>query len=499
MSVSPSRIRPRPSLRAQLGTIPTPLKLLLLVGLLLSWAWSFAMPPLQGFDEPDHAAYAIHLATTGHPPSPTAGNGAHPPAMEAMLFSLGYSPLKGNKDARPPFSKLDEQAYDRYVDQLPAGTDAQSGGPNPLGKNPPLYYAYEAVPYWVSRALGAELPAQLTWMRLWSSLLFLGTIACAWLAAGEVFRKGGLPQVVATGVVALQPVAGYLGGMITTDTGLMLGMTALLWLVLRLVRLGFSPGRVVAAGIVAVCCVLVHGRGVAALAIFLLALLITFLRRPLPRHERVIKVGLCAGLVVLGLLGVALIQSGALSGLYGGELNFGANFSISRLLQQTWEFYLPPLRFMSPQLGPHYGFGDLYVQTYFGSFASYEVGYSLKYYDLIQVALVAIAIGVVAVLVRRWETLARERWWQMAMLAGFFVVVVGFLHVASYRALANGTSDPLITGRYLLPITAVIGIALGTCVAAARRIGPYLGAVALAGMTLLSLSGLALTVSRFYS
>jgi hypothetical protein len=485
--------------RARVKAIPTPLKLLLLVGLVLSWAWSFAMPPLQGFDEPDHAGYAIQLATTGHAPSPTGGSGSYAPSETAMLFSLGYNALKGNKDARPPFSPLDVRAYDRYVDGLPASTDSQGSGPNPLGKNPPLYYAYEAVPYWVTRVLGGELPAQLTWMRLWSSLLFLGTIACAWLAAGEVFRRSPLAQVAATGFVALQPMAGYEAGMITPDTALAFGMTGLLWLTLRLVRLGFSPGRVIAAAAVALCCVLVHGRGVAALGVLLLALLVAFLRRPLGRRDRAIKVLLCGGGVLVVLLAVALVQAGALNGLYGGELNFGRTFSVSRLLQQTWEFYLPPLRFMAPRLGPDYGFGGLYVQTYFGSFASFDVGFPMKFYDLVQLALVAVALGVVGVLVRRWEPLVRERWWQLALVAGFFAIVVGLLHLASYRALANGTADPLITGRYQLPIPAVIGLALGVCVAAARRAGPLLAAAALGGVTLISLSGLAATVSRFYT
>ena len=45
------------------------------------------------------------------------------------------------------------------------------------------------------------------------------------------------------------------------------------------------------------------------------------------------------------------------------------------------------------------------------------------------------------------------------MLAAIAVSMIGLLHLASYRALV-GSGDPLITGRYLLPLVTVFGLAV---------------------------------------
>jgi hypothetical protein len=77
--------------------------------------------------------------------------------------------------------------------------------------------------------------------------------------------------------------------------------------------------------------------------------------------------------------------------------------------------------------------------------------------------------------------------------------MVGFLHVASYRALVNGSMDPLVTGRYLLPVTGVLAVAAGALVAAAGRRGPYLAGALLVALLGLSLAGIALGMERFYA
>jgi len=57
--------------------------------------------------------------------------------------------------------------------------------------------------------------------------------------------------------------------------------------------------------------------------------------------------------------------------------------------------------------------------------------------------------------------------------------------------------DPLITGRYLMPLTPIVGVAAGYLVVSARRAGPYLAAGLLASLTALSIAGIALTAVRF--
>jgi hypothetical protein len=59
--------------------------------------------------------------------------------------------------------------------------------------------------------------------------------------------------------------------------------------------------------------------------------------------------------------------------------------------------------------------------------------------------------------------------------------------------------DPLVTGRYLLPITGVLAVAAGGLVAAAGRRGPYLAGALLVALLGMSLAGLGLGMERFYA
>ena len=95
----------------------------------------------------------------------------------------------------------------------------------------------------------------------------------------------------------------------------------------------------------------------------------------------------------------------------------------------------------------------------------------------------------------------------LAFTAGFLLLVamvvfcVGFLHLASYRALAGGNAgDPLIVGRYLLPLTCVFGLAVAFLVTSVqRRYQLAFAAVILSLGILLQVGALGLTFARFYA
>jgi hypothetical protein len=81
------------------------------------------------------------------------------------------------------------------------------------------------------------------------------------------------------------------------------------------------------------------------------------------------------------------------------------------------------------------------------------------------------------------------------------VFCVGFLHLASYRAIVGGSGgDPLIVGRYLLPLTCVFGLAVAFVVTSVRRAlqAPF-AAVVLGVGVLLQFGALGLTLARFYA
>ena len=85
-------------------------------------------------------------------------------------------------------------------------------------------------------------------------------------------------------------------------------------------------------------------------------------------------------------------------------------------------------------------------------------------------------------------------------MLSLLVTLLLMLHYVSYRALlSNGGTDPLIVGRYLLPMVSLFGLAIAFTVGSLpKRAGPFLGAVILSIGTLLAVGGIGITAARFY-
>ena len=478
------------SILSRLSRIPAPLRALLVVALLEVVCWTAVTAPFLGPDEPAHFGYAQHLAETGNKPQYETGDGGTV-STEAgsALFQMNLWPLIGVGSARPFWSDADVREWERVERSLADDAGKNGGGPNAVAKNPPLYYAYQAIPYRAAR--GLDVFDRMFVMRLATGVFFLVTVALTWLLAAELFRSR-LAQTVATAVVALSPMAAFMSGVVNPDTLLATFFAAFLLLALRLIRLGPSAGRV--AAVVAVCVggLLTHGRALPLLAALPVAIALAWWRHrpPVPRALR-------WGIAAASLLVVAALVAAG-SGAYGGELNLGRNFRIGQFLSFVWQFYLPPLPFMDARLGPDYGFRQVFIEQYLGSFGALDVRYDRDTYRLIGLAvfaaLVALAVAIVA-----HRRAIRPRWDAFALLAFVVAVTVFFLHVVSYRALAGGGGDPLIVGRYLLGLTPVAGLAGALLVewGGARR-GPWIAAGVVAVCVLLQLGGLGASLARFY-
>jgi 4-amino-4-deoxy-L-arabinose transferase-like glycosyltransferase len=490
----------RPSrLVERIRLTPAPLAALLAAAAVLSLAWTCTTAPLTGFDEADHVAYTARLASSGEPPTVTTGEHSYSTVEKEAYRDLGFLSAVGNAEARPPWHKAQEDAFRRFEDAAGSHGQTNGEGPNPLAKNPPLYYAYESIPWLL--APGGHFFGRVFAMRLGSGLLFLITVALMWLLAGEVFRRT-LPRTVATGVVALHPLMGFMSGIVNTDNLLVTTFTLLLWLALRTIRLGPTPARATGLGVATAAVVLTHGRGIAAVPVLVVALAAALLVHRPPRRETLRALAAGAGVLAVTVALYALLSSRAgAGGLYGGEvsLTHRASFNLRQLASLVWQFYLPALGSMQPRIGPDYGFRQVFVETFFGSFASYEVLYPRWVFDVIQIALVGGAAAFYTVLVRH-AAVVRARLAPAIVLLTAGVSMLGLLHLASYRSLIGGSNDPLITGRYLLPLVALLGLGAGAVVASLpRRIAPYAASVVLVSLVALSIAGLGLSLERFYA
>jgi hypothetical protein len=208
----------------------------------------------------------------------------------------------------------------------------------------------------------------------------------------------------------------------------------------------------------------------------------------------------------VALLGVALVgfrlftSGGGGSGtLYGDQTDFihQDGFRIGQFLSTAWQFYLPRLPGMEARLGPDFGFRQMWVETFFGRFGWLDVDLPQRVYTALRIGVAFGALGVAAALVRRRQEVRRE-WTVLVALLAIAGSLVALLHVVSYLALLS-SGDPLIVGRYGLPLVVLLGLAVAfVATSLPRRLGPVLAGVVLGAGVLLQLGGLGLTVVRFY-
>lgn len=491
----PARTRPR----LRVGSVPRPLAGLLVACTLLSIAWTLVMAPLQGPDEHNHLGYVQQLAETGSGPRFSATTGASWSTEQRAWQDWGnLLSLIGVTDARPGYNPVEEQRFGRVEDSLPAGGRKDGTGPNPVAQNPPLYYGYEAIPYWITR--WTELPTRLLFMRLANVPLYLLIVVFAWLSAGEVFGRRRRAQTIAAGSVGLLPQLAFMSGVVNPDVLLATVWAAFAYVALVAVRVGPKPSTLLGLGGLSALSILTHGRGLAIIGPLLIVLAVMLWRaRPLSRRVVAWTLGLLA-LPAAGLAAAIAYSSahGGTASLTGEATSSTGAGTLTGFVSYLWQFYLPPLRTMSPQ-GPPYGYRQVFVEGLAGTFGSLEIQFPLWVYDALQFAAALGLLLAAGIVVRRFERL-RGHGPQIVVLAGIVLCMLAVLHVSAYRDLQGPPFDPLLTGRYLLPLVTVMGLVIAyVCVNLPRRLGSLLGALVLTTFTVLGLCGLGLTVARFYA
>jgi hypothetical protein len=494
------------ALRRAIRTAPRPLVLILIVGAVQALAWDVAVPAFQGPDESAHYAYVQYLAETGKLPSVPRELRRQRGSLEEQdaLNWLNLRPAIGNYLQTPAWSSADLKLWHQVERSMPRGSRVTGSGLNALAKNPPLYYAVMSIPY----RLLVWLPVlkRVFLLRLFNALFYLATIALVWLIAGEVFGRVRWKQTLAAGVVALEPQLSFLGAIINADTLLVTLSTGFLLAVIRLVRRGPSVRRVLAASLLAAAAVLTHGRGLVTLPLLAVALVVTWIKyRPVALQTLKLAAASVAT-VGTGFLGYVLFGRGTGSGaLYGGqvsELNSGRGFKLGQFLSTVYQFYLPPFPSIPKRIGPRsgYGYRQVYIESFYGSFGSQDTSLAPRLYNLLQTLSAFGLVALYTAVVVRARKLLRS-WPVVVVLVAWWLGTVVFLHYVSYRAmLENGGQEPLIVGRYLLPIIPLFGLAIAfTAGALPRRGGQLLGAAILAAGVLLSLTSIGLTIARFYA
>jgi hypothetical protein len=315
-------------------------------------------------------------------------------------------------------------------------------------------------------------------------------VGFAWLIAGELLGRRRWLQTLATGAVALQPQLSNVTATVNPHVFLAAIWSAALYLMVVILKRG--PTRPRTAALVALCVLsgFTHGRGVALVvpALLTLGLAVWKARRPGRR------LGGRSALALMGLGAIVTAPVFVLVALDGRITSVG----VRQFASYLWQFYLPRLQSMTP-LATDYGFRDVMVERFYGGFARLEINFSAALNDALWTALIAVALSAAVALALERRVL-RERWDVVAMLVASVAATMALLHAVAYRTITTGGGDPVITGRYLLPLVTLYGVTVALAVHwLPRRLGVAVGGALLAGLTLLQLGALGITVERFYA
>jgi 4-amino-4-deoxy-L-arabinose transferase-like glycosyltransferase len=476
----------------------TPLAVLLGAVLIIGVTWALLLPPWQAPDENSHFAYVQTLAENFRLPGTTG-----PIFSTEQVFAADRSnadQTAGQRAVKPEWSKA---AYERWrVDARRQGEAARDdgGGPVPSRSNPPLYYAYETPAYWA--ASGGDIFDRLYLMRLWSVAFLLVAAAATWLLAGEVIGNKPQLQLVAAGVVGLQPMEAFISSTINPDSMLFATWAVALWLGVRILKRGLTLGSGIALFAVVAAAILVKATSYALLPGALLVLLVGASRlRPLAsiRTASIVSATLLALVIPVGTwLAAAHYTKRPAVNQVGSSATSGAAVNLRGFASYVWQYYhLPRLPFQQkfaafPGLTPR----QFWIDSAWGSFGWLEVNFPLWVYRLLfAVSVLALVLAAVALLLRR----VAVDLWVVIFLAGVAGALIVGLHWVAYRSFVE-TSAPFLQGRYLLPLLPLCGVAVAVALKLIPRQWRGISAgVVLGALFVLQLFSFGLVAERFYA
>jgi hypothetical protein len=473
--------------------LPARLAIMLAIALVESLVWCIVLPPLQGPDEISHFAYVQTIAETGSIPwrSKAPAHSGSPYSTEVAAAGLcsGITGLAQNLFARAPASTVDERICFADLNRLPRGARSD-GGFTSADKNPPLYYLYDTLPYLAFH--NSTFFTRAFVMRLANLPLLLALVAFTWLLSGELLLSlpgGSALRTFATAAVVLNPQLTMMAATINPDVLLAAEWAAGLWLSVLVLRRGATRARV--AWLVVVCLMagFTQGRGVPLIVPAALSLGVYAWRRfrP-PRRIAVPVLGACLVAVLAAayvLLRYTLRDDVTLTRAEG-------------FLSYVWQFYLPKLGFMAPTIHPGYGVRQVFIDRFLGTFAQLEVTFSSSSLQFLSRAAEVVAVAAILGLVVQRRRLARAPWVAIALALAALAYLL-LLHVVAYSSMLGSNPDPIITGRYLLPLLGLYGAGIALAFSWLPRVvrAPLIGACT-AGLAILQLSALAILVERFY-
>jgi hypothetical protein len=465
--------------------------------------WGVVVPPFQVPDEIAHFAYAQYFAETGRPP-PQGARGQYSAQEQTALEDLDLFSVIGRPRTRGIFSSAEDRSLRAALARNPSPVG--EGGYTVASNQPPLYYALEAIPYWLSPS--HEILTRLALMRLLSALIAACTVLAVFMFLRELLPRSRWTWTVGALAVAFQPTFNFVAAGVQPDNLLFLTSTLTFLMLLRAYRRGLTMQRAVLIGAIVAAGCLTKVTYIALLPGVVAALLLLTWRALPDGRARALRT--LAATVAVAVAPVALYAllnavvwhrggptAGGVAGATGSALPSGRVVTLHESLDYTWELYLPRLWFMHHAFFGEYPLWSTWLNGSIGHFGWVDYtfpGWVYRDGRYLLYALAALAIlGLVSV--RRG---IRE---VLPIFACFAVMALGLLGAIGYAGIRYRLSSGYTfeQARYLFPLVAFYGAFIVLAAkGAGRRWAPALGAALVVLAMAHGLFAETLTISRYY-
>lgn len=486
-----------------LDRIPRAGRVCFLIAFVNAAIWGVVVPPFQVPDEGSHVGYVQYLAQTGKPPPGGAGTPWSPEeelALERLYVPsvAGFSAQRGVLTASE--NRELHQALARKLNPLGGG-----GSSNSASNQPPLYYALEAIPYWLSPS--HELLTRLAFMRLLSALLAGLTVLTIFMFMRELFPRTRWTWTVGALVVAFQPQFNFMAAGVNGDNLLYLASALTFMLLLRAYRRGFTTPRGAAVGAAVAVGVLSKITFLALLpGIALAVLMLTWRGLSTDRREalRALMVSVVVAAAPVALYAALNATAWHRGGLTAGglaatnsHLSNGTIVTWHQTLDYIWQLYLPRLPFMKHSYFPNYQLTNLWFNGTIGHFGWLDYTFPLWVYKSAQYLFATFAV-LAAVGLWRLRGAIRQL---LPIFACFAVMAIGLMAAIGYTGVRYQLSsgEQFAQARYLFPLLVFYSLFLTLAARGLpRRWAHVFGALLVLLAMAHGLFAETLTISRYY-
>jgi 4-amino-4-deoxy-L-arabinose transferase-like glycosyltransferase len=489
--------------RDALARIPRAGRICFLIAFVNAAIWGVVVPPFQVPDEISHFAYAQYLAETGKPP-PQGLVAQYSPEEQDTLDALDFFSVIGRAGQRGILTPTEDRALRAMLATHPSPIG--QGGSSSATNQPPLYYALEAIPYWLSPS--HEILTRLAFMRLLSALIAACTVLAVFLFLRELMPATPWAWTVGALMVAFQPTFDFIAAGVHGDNLLFLTSALTFLVLLRAYRRGLTTRRAAILGAVVAAGLLTKVTFIALLPGIALALaLLGWRARPqgFARALRTIVLAVAVAAVPVALYAVLNVAvwhrggatAGGLAGATNSALPGGGAVTLRETLDYTWELYLPKLWFMNHVFFAEDPIWATWLDGSIGHFGWLDYTFPAWVYNDGLDILYALAALALVGLIRLRAHLKP----MLGIFACFGVMALGLLGAIGYAGIRYqlSTGYAFAQARYLFPLLVFYALFIVLAARALpRRWAPLLGALLVVLAMVHGLFAETLTISRYY-